>query len=244
MVRYSLDGLVERTVFTSQFGFLANMAVLKKTVNLALAVVLFIITVAVKISITRMCRSHFEQDNIMEATAPIEPAGSKEDEDITTSHTSRFRTCACCSGSTSRLPIPFRKRQRSFSRLDSVNENNLEEQLDDTLGQSGGTSGSTSLVQMHSPHPTWNDEPRHCSTVTEESLRASMAQEILGSTSRLPRAVPLTPIFESPARSPDVEHAERKRLICLRASGTGCWRWTDAKKLNRQMDAAHPFSIT
>ncbi|KAI6094108.1 hypothetical protein F5141DRAFT_1180381 [Pisolithus sp. B1] len=45
------------------------MAVLKKTVNLALAVVLFIITVAVKISITRMCRSHFEQDNIMEATA-------------------------------------------------------------------------------------------------------------------------------------------------------------------------------
>ncbi|KAH7885331.1 hypothetical protein F5I97DRAFT_1956518 [Phlebopus sp. FC_14] len=62
IVRYSLDGLM-----LSQFVFLAYMAVLKKTVNLALAAVLFILTAGVKVVMTRMCRTRFEQDDILEA---------------------------------------------------------------------------------------------------------------------------------------------------------------------------------
>ncbi|KAF8835644.1 DUF221-domain-containing protein [Paxillus ammoniavirescens] len=77
IVRYSLDGLI-----LSQFVFLAYMAVLKKTVNLALAAVLIILTAGVKVVLTRMCRSRFEQDDILEAevvcrtgtTSPINPS--------------------------------------------------------------------------------------------------------------------------------------------------------------------------
>ncbi|KAI6128844.1 hypothetical protein EV401DRAFT_1930665 [Pisolithus croceorrhizus] len=258
MVRYSLDGLM-----FSQFVFLAYMAVLKKTVNLALAAVLFIITAAVKIIMTRMCRSRFERDNIMEATAvcgvssengsdqPIEPSGSKEDDDNTTSHTSRFRTWrlpqwinfSYAAGPRfkhsfdSRPPIPFRERQRSFSRLDSVNESSREERLEDTPRQLGGTSGSTSLVQKHPPHPTWDDEPRHdipydnpfynrpitsalwlprnpCGVLDlddtidlHQSLTSEPGAGDLGfSQPSSPSGAPMTPVYESPARSPDVEH--------------------------------------
>ncbi|KAF9221015.1 hypothetical protein BS17DRAFT_758900 [Gyrodon lividus] len=78
MVRYSLDGLM-----LSQSVFLAYMAVLKKTVNLALAAVLLILTAGVKVVLTRMCRSRFEQDDILEAevvcrtgsTSPSDPSG-------------------------------------------------------------------------------------------------------------------------------------------------------------------------
>ncbi|KAI6097583.1 hypothetical protein EDD16DRAFT_599109 [Pisolithus croceorrhizus] len=290
MVRYSPDGLL-----FLQFVFLANMAVLKKTVNLALAAVLSIITVAVKIIMTRICRSRFEQDNVMEAATvsgtgqPIEPAGSKEDEDIKISHTSRFHTYAGgprfqCSLE-SLLEIPFRNRQRSFSRLDSVNENNLEEQLGNTPRQSGGTSDSTSLVQKHSLHPTWDDQPHHviphdnpyysrpfasalwlprnpCGVLdldhTIDPYRSLASEhgagDLVSNQPPSPSGTPMTPIFESPVRSLDVEHGPillsrgsstvvRKKLICLRASGTGCWRWTGAKNLNGQMDAAHPFSV-
>lgn len=258
IVRYSLDGLM-----FSQFVFLAYMAVLKKTVYLALAAVLFIITVAVKIIMTRMCRSRFERDNIMEATAvcgiggangsdqPIEPSGGKEDEDNTTSRTSRFRTWRLPQWINfsyaigprfkhpleSRPPIPFRNRQRSFSRLDSINESNQEEQLDNTPRQSSGTSGSTSLVQKHPPHPTWDDEPRHdipydnpyysrpiasalwlprnpCGVLDlddtidlHRSLTSEPGAGDLGlNQSSSPSGAPVTPIYESPARSPDVEH--------------------------------------
>ncbi|KAI6114009.1 hypothetical protein F5141DRAFT_1195070 [Pisolithus sp. B1] len=161
MVRYSLDGLM-----FSQFVFLAYMAVLKKTVNLALAAVLFIITAAVKIieitslEATAVCGVGSENGS----DQPIEPSGSKEAEDNTASHTSRFRTWrlpqwinfSYAAGPRfkrpfeSRPPIPFRDRQRSFSRLNSVNEGSREERQDDTPRQSGGTSGST-----------WDDEPRH-----------------------------------------------------------------------------------
>ncbi|KAF9242543.1 hypothetical protein BU15DRAFT_86750 [Melanogaster broomeanus] len=63
MVRYSLDGMSHANIFV----FLAYMAVLKKTVNLALAAVLLILTAGVKVVMTRMCRSRFEQDDILEA---------------------------------------------------------------------------------------------------------------------------------------------------------------------------------
>ncbi|KIK92736.1 hypothetical protein PAXRUDRAFT_146651 [Paxillus rubicundulus Ve08.2h10] len=77
MVRYSLDGLI-----LSQFVFLAYMAVLKKTVNLALAAVLIILTAGTKVVLTRMCRSRFERDDILEAevicrtgsTSPSDPS--------------------------------------------------------------------------------------------------------------------------------------------------------------------------
>lgn len=268
MVRYSLDGLM-----FSQFVFLAYMAVLKKTVNLALAAVLFIITLAVKLVMTRMCRSRFEQDDIMEAKAVcgagnanesdhpetpgatnqlIESSGSKEDEHITRSHTSIFRTWrlpqwinfSYAAGPRfnrplrSRPPIPFRNRERSFSRLSPVNESNQGEQMDDARGPLAleRTSGSTSLVQRHPPHPIWDDEPRYdipydnpyySRPITSAlwlprnplgildlddtvDLRQSLTSELgagdLGfSQSYSLSDAAMTPIYESPTRSPDIE---------------------------------------
>lgn len=181
---------------------------------------------------------------------PIEPSGGKENGDNTTSHTSRFRTWRLPQWINfsyavgprfkrpleSRPPIPFRNRQRSFSRLDSINESNREEQLDDTPRQSSGTSGSTSLVQKHPPHPTWDDEPRHdipydnpyysrpiasalwlprnpCGVLDlddtidlHQSLTSEPGAGDFGSNqSSSPSGTPVTPIYESPARSPDVE---------------------------------------
>ncbi|KAJ7675759.1 hypothetical protein DFH06DRAFT_977107 [Mycena polygramma] len=62
IARYSLDGLI-----LSQTVFMAYMIVLKKTVNFALAAVLIIFTTAVKLLVTRMIRTQFEHDDILEA---------------------------------------------------------------------------------------------------------------------------------------------------------------------------------
>ncbi|KAI0714066.1 hypothetical protein C8T65DRAFT_738952 [Cerioporus squamosus] len=62
MVRYSLDGLI-----LAQAVFLAYMVVNKKTVNVALSAVLIIITAVYKIFMTRLCRSRFERDDVLEA---------------------------------------------------------------------------------------------------------------------------------------------------------------------------------
>ncbi|KAL4081093.1 hypothetical protein J3A83DRAFT_4204650 [Scleroderma citrinum] len=77
IVRYSLDGLM-----FSQFVFLAYMAVLKKTVNLALAAVLFILTAIVKIILTRVCRARFEQDDVLEAEVICGTGGTTEAEHL------------------------------------------------------------------------------------------------------------------------------------------------------------------
>ncbi|KXN88289.1 hypothetical protein AN958_07748 [Leucoagaricus sp. SymC.cos] len=62
IVRYSLDGLV-----LTQSVFLAYMVVLKKSANVGLSVFLIAFTVTVKILLTRMCRAHFEDQDILEA---------------------------------------------------------------------------------------------------------------------------------------------------------------------------------
>ncbi|KAG1906688.1 uncharacterized protein F5891DRAFT_476392 [Suillus fuscotomentosus] len=62
ILRYSLDGLM-----LSQFVFLAYMAVLRITVNVALSAFLFVFTAIVKVILTRMCRARFEQYDAEEA---------------------------------------------------------------------------------------------------------------------------------------------------------------------------------
>ncbi|KZP31510.1 hypothetical protein FIBSPDRAFT_972262 [Athelia psychrophila] len=62
LIRYSCDGLM-----VSQVVFLAYMVVLKKTANVALSAVLIVITLAVKLSMTRLCRAQMEDDDIAEA---------------------------------------------------------------------------------------------------------------------------------------------------------------------------------
>ncbi|KAJ7259497.1 hypothetical protein B0H12DRAFT_1014472 [Mycena haematopus] len=62
IARYSLDGLV-----LSQTVFMAYMIVLKKSVNVGLAAFLVVFTTAVKLLITRMIRTQFEHDDILEA---------------------------------------------------------------------------------------------------------------------------------------------------------------------------------
>ncbi|RDX49881.1 hypothetical protein OH76DRAFT_1349897 [Lentinus brumalis] len=62
MVRYSLDGLI-----LAQAVFLAYMVVNKKTINVALSAVLIIITAIYKVFMTRLCRSRFERDDVLEA---------------------------------------------------------------------------------------------------------------------------------------------------------------------------------
>ncbi|KAG0700120.1 hypothetical protein DFH29DRAFT_933566 [Suillus ampliporus] len=62
MLRYSLDGLM-----LAQFVFLAYMAVLRKTANVAVSALLFVFTAIVKVIMTRMCRARFEKDDTEEA---------------------------------------------------------------------------------------------------------------------------------------------------------------------------------
>ncbi|KAF8139509.1 hypothetical protein K438DRAFT_1911418 [Mycena galopus ATCC 62051] len=62
IARYSLDGLL-----LSQTVFMAYMIVLKKSVNVGLAAFLVVFTTAVKLLITRMIRTQFEHDDILEA---------------------------------------------------------------------------------------------------------------------------------------------------------------------------------
>ncbi|KAF8158103.1 hypothetical protein B0H34DRAFT_441453 [Crassisporium funariophilum] len=62
IVRYTLDGLV-----LAQAVFLAYMVVLKKSVNVGLSAFLIVVTVIVKLMMTRMCRAQFELDDIAEA---------------------------------------------------------------------------------------------------------------------------------------------------------------------------------
>ncbi|KAG2153124.1 uncharacterized protein EDB93DRAFT_1136745 [Suillus bovinus] len=81
ILRYSLDGLM-----LSQFVFLAYMAVLRKTVNVALSGFLFVFTAIVKVILTRMCRAKFEQDDIEEAQVVCR-MGKGESEDSTESQT-------------------------------------------------------------------------------------------------------------------------------------------------------------
>ncbi|KIJ64508.1 hypothetical protein HYDPIDRAFT_90493 [Hydnomerulius pinastri MD-312] len=210
MVRYSLDGLM-----LSQFVFLAYMAVLKKTVNLALAAVLFILTAGVKVVMTRMCRSRFEQDDLLEAEvvcrtgntgqgdvsggdgsaeAESYPDPDEGQEGAGSRLSSRFLTWRIpewvnFSYNTNprrvrhpqrRQPNPFRTRQESFSRLNSVDERRKEEPLPDESHPKsilGGAihfppveehpsappprSVATSLVSKHPPHPAWDDDPRY-----------------------------------------------------------------------------------
>ncbi|KAJ7600700.1 hypothetical protein C8J56DRAFT_911019 [Mycena floridula] len=73
IVRYSLDGLI-----LSQTVFLAYMVVLKKTVNVGLSAVLIIITAAVKLIITRMCRAQFDLDDMKEARMLCTPTPNSE----------------------------------------------------------------------------------------------------------------------------------------------------------------------
>lgn len=116
LTRYSLDGLFVRALVNymlifaglilSQAVFLAYMVVLKKTVNVALAAVLIILTTLFKIgfvicssllrvtellaSMTRILRTQFEHDDIMEAEmilgidkAPASPTAAELDREDT-----------------------------------------------------------------------------------------------------------------------------------------------------------------
>ncbi|KAF5360772.1 hypothetical protein D9756_004691 [Leucocoprinus leucothites] len=55
------------TYLIPQSVFLAYMVVLKKSVNVGLSVFLIVFTVIVKVILTRMCRTHFETQDILEA---------------------------------------------------------------------------------------------------------------------------------------------------------------------------------
>ncbi|KAG2033743.1 hypothetical protein BDR03DRAFT_1094176 [Suillus americanus] len=144
ILRYSLDGLM-----LSQFVFLAYMAVLRITVNVALSGFLFVFTAIVKVIVTRMCRAKFEQDDTDEAQAVCRTgAGESEDNSesqiITTKnvavgaedHPSRFQTWRLPAwvnlfySTVPRRLRPHERRKpnlsslhaRSFSRLHSVDE--------------------------------------------------------------------------------------------------------------------------
>ncbi|EKM51821.1 uncharacterized protein PHACADRAFT_31623 [Phanerochaete carnosa HHB-10118-sp] len=62
LIRYSLDGLT-----LAQSAFLAYMAVLKQKANVGVSAVLIILTVFMKIILTRFCRAKFERDDLLEA---------------------------------------------------------------------------------------------------------------------------------------------------------------------------------
>ncbi|KAG2338484.1 hypothetical protein BDR05DRAFT_969182 [Suillus weaverae] len=207
ILRYSLDGLM-----LSQFVFLAYMAVLRITVNVALSGFLFVFTAIVKVIMTRMCRAKFEQDDTKEAqvvcrTGTGEYEDSPESQIIPSNypssaknvavsvedHTSIFRTWRLpawvnFSYSTvprrlrpheQRKPNPFGPRARSFSRIDSVDENRKTPSTSTQGEPSAAILGrtvesppaerqrqppariSTSLVQRHPPLAAWDDEPLH-----------------------------------------------------------------------------------
>ncbi|KAK7048413.1 CBM1 domain-containing protein [Favolaschia claudopus] len=73
IARYSLDGLI-----LSQAVFMAYMIVLKKTANVALAAILVVFTATVKLLITRMIRTQFEHDDIVEAQLIVSRAHDAE----------------------------------------------------------------------------------------------------------------------------------------------------------------------
>ncbi|KAG2129484.1 hypothetical protein DEU56DRAFT_817317 [Suillus clintonianus] len=214
ILRYSLDGMMLLFAHpnAADFVFLAYMAVLRMTVNLALSAVLFVFTAMVKMIMTRMCRAKFEQDDTEEAQV-ICRMGARESEDSPESHIipsdqpgsaqgvavgaddhpSRFRTWrlpAWVNFSYSTVPRRFRQHERrkpnpfgpharSFSRLNSVDENGKtpststhEEPPATILGgplhsppaeqqPQPPARISTSLVQRHPPLAAWDDEPRH-----------------------------------------------------------------------------------
>ncbi|KZT09143.1 uncharacterized protein LAESUDRAFT_695760 [Laetiporus sulphureus 93-53] len=62
IIRYSCDGLI-----LAQVVFLAYMVVLKKTVNIAVSAVLVVLTAGGKLLLTRLCRTKFERDDLLEA---------------------------------------------------------------------------------------------------------------------------------------------------------------------------------
>ncbi|GJE98516.1 hypothetical protein PsYK624_147480 [Phanerochaete sordida] len=62
LIRYSLDGLI-----LAQAAFLAFMVVAKRKANVGVSAVLIILTVLMKISLTRFCRAKFERDDLLEA---------------------------------------------------------------------------------------------------------------------------------------------------------------------------------
>ncbi|KAG2066463.1 DUF221-domain-containing protein [Suillus decipiens] len=146
ILRYSLDGLM-----LSQFVFLAYMAVLRITVNVALSGFLFVFTAIVKVIMTRMCRAKFEQDDTEEAQIVCK-TGAGESEDSPENHIipSNYSSGANTEDQLSKVQIwrlpawvnfsfstvprrlrPYERRKlnpsgphpRSFSRLRSVDEN-------------------------------------------------------------------------------------------------------------------------
>lgn len=263
MVRYSLDGLM-----FSQFVFLAYMAVLKKTVNLTLAAVLFILTAIVKLLMTRVCRARFEQDDILEAevvcrTGAIgvehpeetnnqnKPLTSKEDtKDAESRISSRFRAWRLARWTRFSYTDPGRMRPTerrqpgSVSRVDSTSP--PAALRSPTLQEhQAGTSGTTSLVTRHPPHPIWDDEPRHdipydnpyyARPITNTlwlprnifgvlnlddtvELRHSLTSESSNEDLGLEVAHDIASLYDSPTRSPDVERGSVFPVIPNQYSG-------------------------
>ncbi|KAJ6508720.1 hypothetical protein C8R45DRAFT_815696 [Mycena sanguinolenta] len=66
LARYSLDGEL-LGLLLAQTVFMAYMIVLKKTVNVGLSAFLVVFTIIVKLLVTRMIRTQFEHDDILEA---------------------------------------------------------------------------------------------------------------------------------------------------------------------------------
>ncbi|KAJ7366938.1 hypothetical protein DFH08DRAFT_835992 [Mycena albidolilacea] len=143
IARYSLDGLI-----LSQTVFMAYMIVLKKTVNVGLAAFLVVFTAAVKLLVTRMIRTQFEHDDVLEAqllaARPHDAEQGNEppinehsnEPDPTSVPPSRpgdmfsFRLPAWVNLSYATVrphrpvqyrPNPFGPREQSFSRLGSMN---------------------------------------------------------------------------------------------------------------------------
>jgi len=277
----------------SQFVFLAYMAVLKKTVNLTLAAVLFILTAIVKLLLvfvlhiclaklkstrrmTRVCRARFEQDDILEAevvcrTGAIgvehpeetnnqnKPLTSKEDaKDAESRISSRFRAWRLprwtrfsyttdpgrMRPTQRRQPIPFHYRERSVSKVDSTSP--PAALRSPTLQEhQAGTSGTTSLVTRHPPHPIWDDEPRHdipydnpyyARPITNTlwlprnifgvlnlddtvELRHSLTSESSNEDLGLEVAHDIASLYDSPTRSPDVERGSVFPVIPNQYSG-------------------------
>ncbi|KAG1745993.1 uncharacterized protein EDB91DRAFT_1120093 [Suillus paluster] len=184
IVRYSMDGLM-----LAQFVFLAYMAVLRKTTNIALSAVLFVFTAIVKVIMTRMCRARFEKDDTEEAQvicgtgtgADAEPEDSPPPrshssgaENVAEDNPSRFLTWRLpgwvnfsYSIAPRKLRPPERCQPNPFGpRLRSVDENGKTPSTS-TQGESsatilGGPYGFRlpSYGRIHLLRPG-TDEPRH-----------------------------------------------------------------------------------
>ncbi|KAJ6585051.1 hypothetical protein B0H19DRAFT_1206666 [Mycena capillaripes] len=141
IARYSLDGLI-----LSQTIFMVYMIVLKKTVNVALAAVLVVFTAAVKLLVTRMIRTQFEHDDVLEAQILVPQAndaeqGAAPDQDNNEQDGDHARSPRTDTMFSFRLPAwvnlsyatvrphrpvryrpnPFGPREQSFTRLGSMN---------------------------------------------------------------------------------------------------------------------------